>query len=179
MVVVLLLALIWAAVLVPPAVQAHAARREAFLVSFGARPSGQVLQPSGEVFQPSGEVLQPSGQVLQPSGEVLIPRSAVRSPQVRRRRHIVASLLLAMAGTGLAGLLPTFRVLLVVHLFLDDSFLAYVALLALQADRRAKGAAVDHEAKPVPDPSPARPRSRRGIRRPGILVDLPLGPSPL
>src|SRR3954454_15832375 len=114
MVVVLLLALIWAAVLVPPAVQAHAARREAFLVSFGAQPSGQVFQPSG--------------QVLQPSGEVLIPRSAVRSPQVRRRRHVVASLLLAMAGTGLAGLLPTFRVLLVVHLFLDDSFLAYVAL---------------------------------------------------
>jgi hypothetical protein len=165
MVVVLLLALIWAAVLVPPAVQAHAARREAFLISFGA--------------QPSGEVLQPSGEVLQPSGEVLIQRSAVRSPRVRRRRHIAASLLLAMAGTGVAGLLPTFRVLLVVHLFLDDSFLAYVALLALQADRRAKGAAVDHEAKPVPDPSPARPRSRRGIRRPGILVDLPLGPSPL
>src|SRR4051812_10969242 len=98
MVVVLLLALIWAAVLVPPAVQAHAARREAFLVSFGPSPTGEVLAP---------------------------PPSAVRSPRVRRRRHIVASLLLAMAGTGLAGLLPTFRVLLVVHLFLDDSFLAY------------------------------------------------------
>jgi hypothetical protein len=166
MVVVLLLALIWAAVLVPPAVQAHAARREAFVVSFGAQPSGEVWQPSGEVWQPSGEVPIPA-------------RSAVRSPHVRRRRHIVASLLLAMAGTGLAGLLPTFRVLLVVHLFLDDSFLAYVAILALQADRRAKAAAVERGAKPVPDRPPARVRSRRGVRRPGILVDLPLGPSPL
>jgi hypothetical protein len=159
-VVVLLLALIWAAVLVPPAVQAHAARREAFLVSFGAPPSGEVLAP---------------------------PRSHSRSPRVQRRRHILGSLLMSMAGTGLAGLLPTFRVLLVVHLFLVDSFLAYVALLAHLGNRRAQAAAlvaepaVEVEAEvevevevvastPLP-PLPARVRRR--LPRPAILVDLP------
>ena len=150
MVVVLLLALIWAAVLLPPAVQAHAARREAFLVSFGAPPTGDVLAP---------------------------PRAAVCSSAVRRRRHIVASLLLAMAGTGLAGLLPTFRVLVIVYLFLDDSFLAYVALLAHQGDRRAKAAAGAIAPAPVADGAPAR--GRRRLPRPAILVDLPLGPSTL
>ncbi len=37
--VVLLLVVIWALILVPPALRAHAARKEAFLVSFGEGPS--------------------------------------------------------------------------------------------------------------------------------------------
>jgi MFS family permease len=151
-VVVLLLAVIWAAVFVPPAVQAHAARREAFLVSFGAPPSGEVLPP--------------------------VPASP-RSARVQRRRRIAGGLLIAMAGTGLAGLLPTFRVLLVVHLFLLNSFIAYVALLAHLADRRARAA---ERASVVPDPGAVvdtgpvvvpLPRVRRRLPRPAILADLP------
>ena len=89
MVVVLLLGLIWAAVLVPPAVVAHRQRQEAFLVSFGA-----------------------------PLPEALRPRPNAR--RVQRRRRIAGGLLIAMAATLVVGLLPTFRVFLVVHLFLGD-----------------------------------------------------------
>ena len=154
MVVVVLLALIWAAVLVPPAVQAHAARRDAFLGSFGPAAAGG---PAG-------------------------PSVAGRSAQVSRRRRIAGGLLLAMVGTLLAGLLPTFRILLVVHLFLVDSFIAYVALLAHMAARRAgagaeAGTALDEGVVTVPEPASPRaerPRVRRRLLpAPGGLVDLP------
>jgi hypothetical protein len=141
MVVVLLLITIWAAVLVPPALQAHAARRDAFLVSFG---------PGSPAGHP--------------------PPARPGSSSVRRRRRILGGLLMAMAATGLLGLLPAFRVLLVVHLFLVDSFLAYVALLAHLADRRSRATAA------LPAPAPARARwagARRVLARPGLLGELP------
>jgi MFS family permease len=104
--VVLLLASVWAVVLVPPALRAHAARKHAFLVSLGP---AAALAPS--------------------------PPAGLRSPRIQRRRRIAGGLLVAMAATLLMGLLPTFRELLVVHLFLVDSFLAYVATLAHMANR--------------------------------------------
>ena len=153
MVVVLLLAVIWAAVLVPPVVQAHAARREAFLVSFGPAEIPEV--------------------------------PALPSPQaqrIRRRRRILGGLLIAMAGTGLAGLLPTFRVLLVVHLFLVDSFLAYVALLAHLAARRfgARAARPSPSVAPpsLSSPAPAPAVSRAGPRRRAVLGGGGLGDLP-
>jgi len=135
--VVLLLAVIWAAILVPPAVRAHAARREAFLVSFGEGPAS--------LYSP--------------------PRP--RSQAVERRRRIAGGLLVAMAGTLLVGLLPTFRAFLVVHLFLVDSFLAYIGLLAFTADRAAKRLApLVVELVPAEPaeraPTPASPAARWG-----------------
>ena len=126
MAVVLLLAVIWAAILVPPAIQAHAARREAFLVSFGDGPAA--------LYSP--------------------PRP--RSQAVQRRRRIAGGLLVAMVGTLLVGLLPTFRAFLVVHLFLVDSFLAYIGLLAHTADRAARKLA-----GPVVAPVPVQPAEPR------------------
>ena len=114
MVVVLVLLLIWAAVLLPPAFRLHQARRDAFLCSFQPPPD---------------------------------PRRR-RSTRVQRRRRIAGGLLAAMVATLLAGLLPTFRVLLVVHLFLVDSFIAYIALLAHSANRAARPVVVT----PVPAP---------------------------
>jgi len=113
-VVVLLLVVIWTAVLVPPAVRSNRLRRGAFEISFGRPPSGR-RGPA-------------------PSTEV----SRGLSSAVRRRRRIAGSLLIAMVATGLAGLVPRFRLLLVVHLFAVDSLLFYVALLAHGADRRAR-----------------------------------------
>jgi hypothetical protein len=152
-VVVLLLVVVFAAVLTPPAVRANQARRHAFMSSFG--------QPDGSEAGP------------------LLPR---RSPHVERRRQIIGGLLVAMIGTGLIGLLPTFRTLLIVHLFLVDAFLAYVALLAHLGDvraRRGAGAAVAPEPvaaedvgrvarlEPASRPHPARRRAPR------IPVELP------
>ena len=145
MAVVLLLALIWAVLLVPPARRAHAARQDAFLLSIGSTPDLQ--QP---------------------------PRSpAVRSLRVQRRRRIAGGLLIAMAVTFAAGLLPTFRILLVVHLFLADSFIAYIALLAHWSNRTALPPVPAVEALPA-EPRPARRRwwSRDAVPAPAGLRDL-------
>lgn len=149
MVVVLLLVGIWAAVLVPPAVRAHNARREAFEVGFGRLPSpGSAPAPA--------------------------PAASPRhSPPVQRRRRIAGGLLAAMVVTGLAGLLPTFRVLLVVHLFVVDSFLFYLALLARRADRYARAAGNGGAPFEAPHPAPAVPLRRRTGPRQTLLVDLP------
>ncbi|HET7720843.1 MAG TPA: hypothetical protein VFK43_12820 [Acidimicrobiales bacterium] len=147
MAVVLLLALIWAAVLVPPALRVHAARQEAFLLSIGSAPDG--LEP------------------LRPA--------VVRSLRVQRRRRIAGGLLVATAVTFLVGLLPTFRVLLAVHLFLLDSFIAYIALLAHWANRAARAEAPAAEAAPAPA-EPARRRwrvrTRERVPAPAVLPDL-------
>ena len=128
--VVLLLALIWAMVLVPPALVSRAARREAFVVSFGT--------PAPVQHRAGG----------------------VRSSRVRCRRQIAGGLLLAAVATLLIGLLPTFRVLLVVHLFLVDSLLAYIALLTHVAQRRARaGAQMAGDA-----PGAEEPRTRARLR---------------
>ncbi len=127
MVVVLLLAAIWATVFVPPAVRAHNARRQAFEVSFG--------------------------RSVAPDSPPLSAASGRHSPAVQRRRRIAGGLLVAMLATGGAGLVPTFRILLVVHLFVVDSFLFYVALLAHRSDRLAA--------------------LRRGTAGTGVLADVP------
>ena len=130
MLVVLLLALIWAAVLVPPAVVAHRQRQEAFLVSFGTP---------------------------------VAPRPRAQSLRVQRRRRIAGGLLVAMAATLVVGLLPTFRVFLVVHLFLVDSFLGYVAVLAHMANRAAQA----RQPRPVMEEAPRR--LRRPVPRPAVV----------
>ncbi|HUR23282.1 MAG TPA: hypothetical protein VMZ73_05355 [Acidimicrobiales bacterium] len=142
MAVVLLLALIWAVVLVPPALRAQAARQQAFLLSIG---STSDAQPPGRP-------------------------PVVSSLRVQRRRRIAGGLLVAMAVTLVGGLLPALRVLLVVHLFLVDSFIAYIALLARWADRDAAPAA---QAAGSPQEA-ARRRwwSRVGTPAPAVLPDL-------
>ena len=121
--VVLLLLLIWAVVLIPPALRSHAARQEAFLVSLGSTPAPDLHRAAHP-----------------------------QSQRIQRRRRIAGGLLIAMVATLLMGLLPTFRALLFVHLFLLDSFIAYIALLALAANRAAR--------PPAPAPAPARATRR-------------------
>lgn len=146
MAVFLLLVLILAVVLVPPAIHAHAARQEAFLVSLGSTPAPDIPRPAD-----------------------------LQSQQVRSRRRIAGGLLVAMVATLLMGLLPTFRALLVVHLFLLDSFIAYIALLAHQANQAARARAqVEAEVEaPAAALAPARARRwRRGIDGRPAVPDL-------
>jgi len=149
----LLLGLIWAVVLVPPAVRAHSARKKAFMVSFGPGPGHEPEPPA-------------------PAG--------TRSTQVRRRRRIAGGLLMAMTATLLFGLLPTFRSLLVVHLFLVDSFIAYIAFLAHAADRATRVTSpAAARASDLGDvgPGPAGARRRwRSQRLPGAGIRPELGP---
>jgi hypothetical protein len=138
------------AVVVPRALRAHEARRQAFLGSFDRPPTLGVTAPDAPGPSP------------------------LPTPAQRRRRHL-RRLLTAMALTGVLGLMPPLRPLLALHLLLDDAFLAYVALLAHRADRRAR------LAQPVPVTAPAAVRAWRwAFRRPGgrlegrpVLPDLP------
>ena len=148
MLVVLLLASIWAAVLVPPAVRAHNARKHAFLLSIGT--------PEPDFAPP--------------------PRPYSRRVQARRR--IAGGLLVAMACTLVIGLLPTFRVFLLVHLFLLDSFIVYIASLAHLANRAARAPQRAPEVLEVIEEEPAGdPVRARWRGRPVILPELgPVAP---
>ena len=142
MAVPLLLALIWAAVLVPPAMGAHARRRADFLVSFDRVGAPQRLVP--------------------------VPARAPVGTCARRRRQILGGLLVAMAATLVAGLLPPLRVMLVVHLFVVDSFLAYVTLLVHLRRQEVAG--------PVAASETVAARARRsmaGVGRHSRIPDLP------
>jgi hypothetical protein len=130
--VALVLVLILAAVFVPPALRAHAARQDAFLASLGSAPASKP--------------------------------GLTRSVRVQCRRQIAGGLLVAMATTLVMGLLPSFRALLVVHLFLVDAFIAYIALLA-------HGAAMAARSLETPEPAEQRervPALARRRRRPAL-----------
>jgi len=116
--VLLLLVLIWAAVLVPPAAGARAAREARFLGS---------IRPDGEG-----------------GGSGSGPLEAVEGPRFRpgltanaRKRQVLGGLMVAIGATLVLGLLPTFHLLLVVHLLLVNSCLAYVGLLVHLRDSQA------------------------------------------
>lgn len=148
MTVVLLLVAIWAFVLIPPAVRAQRSRRNAFEISFG--------------------------RAAAPDTPGRPAKHRRHSPPVRRRRRIAGGLIVAMAASGTAGLVLMFRSLLVVHLFVVDAFLFYLAVLARRAER---GSGV---LRSVPASSgdaaggtrPAPPVRARARRRPA-LAELP------
>ncbi|MGH9189326.1 MAG: hypothetical protein ACRD0Q_04745 [Acidimicrobiales bacterium] len=93
------LAAIWVAVLVPPALGAHARKQAEFEGSLTGR------------------------------------AETARGARARCRRQILGGLLVAMGATLFLGLLPSFHMLLAVHLFLVNSFLGYLTLLVHFARR--------------------------------------------
>jgi len=119
--VVLLLVFIWAAVLVPPAAGARASREAEFLGSI--RPGRDPLE--GTLGR---------GTDLDAADE---PRFRPALTANARRRQVLGGLVVAMGATLVLGLLPTFRLLLVVHLLLVNSSLAYVCLLVHMRDQQA------------------------------------------
>ncbi|HEX7277073.1 MAG TPA: hypothetical protein VF244_06830 [Acidimicrobiales bacterium] len=119
--VVLLLVFIWAAVLVPPAAGARASREAEFLGSL--RPRSHPLD--GGAAPDRGEYEAGDGSRFRPA----LTANA-------RRRQVLGGLVVAIGATLLLGLLPTFRLLLVVHLLLLNSCLAYIGLLVRVRDER-------------------------------------------
>lgn len=102
-------------------------------------------------------------------GSSTAPEPALAPPTARvlRRRRIAGGLLVAMAATLAAGLLPALRPLLIVHLFLVDAFIAYIALLAYWAERAAPAPGSLPEV--APEVAPAR--RRRPARPPRVMPD--------
>ncbi|MEA2827190.1 MAG: hypothetical protein QOG43_1629 [Actinomycetota bacterium] len=116
----LLLVFIWAAVLIPPAAGARAAREAEFLGSI--RPDGYPLVGT------LGRGQADFDAVDQPRLRPALTANA-------RRRQVLGGLVVAMGATLLVGLLPAFHLLLIVHLFLVNSCLAYVGLLVHMRDQ--------------------------------------------
>lgn len=74
----------------------------------------------------------------------------VTSP--RRRRRILTRLLAAIGVTFVLGMIPPLRSMLVVHLFLVNTFLGYVTLLVHRSNRRSRCPTA-----PAPADAPAPP----------------------
>jgi hypothetical protein len=114
--VLVVLGLIWAAVLIPPVLRARAERRAEFIDSFR---------------QQMGALGANAGRVSRLEAESEARRRRMVSP-VKRRRDILGGLLGAMIGSLVLGFIPSLRMVWVLHLFLVNTFLGYVALLAHQ-----------------------------------------------
>ena len=137
--VLVVLALIWAAVLIPPVLRARAERRAEFIESFRDQ---------------MGALGNKAERCMESEAE---SRRRRRASPVKRRRDIVGGLLGAMIGSLLLGAVPSLRIVWVLHLFLLNSLIAYLALLAHQ-----RGLAMRRQGRPVP----AMARSAKPARAP-------------
>lgn len=145
--VLIVLALIWAAVLVPPMLRARAEARPGDSISH-FRQHLHVLQRTGPTaVRPANTLRIPNFAPPTPAPSYRLsrnysPQAARRARTLKRRRDVFITLLAAMGVTLLLGLLPPLRTLLVLHVALDVVFGAYVALLV-----RARGVATERAMK--------------------------------
>lgn len=158
--VLLVLAGIWAAVLVPPMLRSRSEARPADSIG-NFRRQLHVLQRTGPVASRIGGVtasapsapvppMGPGSAGRQHPAALRGPRGAHRaspdslrrSRTQKRRRDVLAVLLAGMTGTLMLGLLPSLRVLLALHLVLDVVCVAYLAMLV-----RARNVAAERDMK--------------------------------
>lgn len=146
-VVLVVLALIWAAVLVPPMLRARAEARPADSISH-FRSHLRVLQRTSPTAVRAANTLRiPNFAPPTPTPSYRLtrnysPEAARRARTLKRRRDVLCTLLALMAGTLVLGLLPSLRMLWLAHLVLDVVFGAYVAMLI-----RARGLAAERAMK--------------------------------
>ena len=146
--VLVVLGLVWAAVIIPPIMRARAERRAEFIDSFR------------DQMGALGDKARAGQAMVAPRQNVPGLRRPV-SP-MKRRRDILGALLGAMIGSLVLGAIPHLRMVWVLHLFLLNLFIGYLALLAHQrslADRRMGRVA-------APASRVARPARTRGRRMP-------------
>ena len=142
--VLVVLGVIWAAVLVPSILRARAERRAEFIDSFR---------------QQMGALGQKAARMSRTESDVRRRRMAA----VKRRRDILGGLLGAMIGSLVLGAIPSLRIVWVLHLFLLNTAIAYIALLAHQ-----RGLALRRRGRAVaPVWGGERHLARRGRKRPG------------
>ena len=149
------LGLIWAAVLLPPILRARAERRAEFIDSFRAQMGALGRKARAEKPVPAVEVAPRASRVPRPVNPM------------KRRRDILGGLLGAMIGSLVLGAVPSLRMVWVLHLFLLNLFIGYLAMLAhqrrhLRPRRRAARAARAATEVPMPEPvlAPALRSSR-------------------
>ena len=160
--VLLVLAGIWAAVLIPPAVRARAEGRPGdSVVNFRRQlsvlrrtgPHRASLNGGDHWYRPHAVApLAPVPGPLRGTRTSSMPMhrapvrpvravsssSASRSRTIRRRRDVLSALVVAVLATLVLGLLPAFRVMLLAHLVADVLLVAYVGLLIHQRNVAAE-----------------------------------------
>jgi hypothetical protein len=162
-VVLLILAVIWAAVLIPPLMGARAEGRPADSIG-DFRRQLTVLRRAAPASMPPAHTMATMGNVVPivPVEQLQLRATASRQRTLKRRRDVFYALLSAMAGTLVLGLVPGMRALLGLHLVLDALFVGYVALLLRMrnetAEREMKVRFLP-QAGPAPEPLLALRRS--------------------
>jgi hypothetical protein len=150
--VLLILAVIWAAVLIPPMLRGRAERRPADSIT-NFHQQLAVLRRAGPRSNRPPSWPPPRAGVPQRHVSVVDPpmarpvehpafrtaRSAVtRRNARRRRRDILMALLVAAATTFVLGAIPALRMLWLVHAAADVLLISYVALLVRQRNLAAE-----------------------------------------
>ena len=164
-VVLLVLAVIWGAVLVPPMLRARSESRPADSIG-NFRHQLSVLRRTGPSVVAAANPLRiPSYAGPTPAPTYQMARSysragARRARTLKRRRDVLCMLLVAMGTTLVLGLLPPFRALLGLHLLCDVLFAGYVALLV-----RSRNVAAEREMKLRFLPATAQPDNVLLLRR--------------
>jgi hypothetical protein len=148
------LAAVWAAVLLPPILRARSEHRPSGSIS-DFRKQLHVLARTSPSAAGRVVPMRTTTPRLHPtSAAAMRPRTAFGAPAaaplrlgrsrqtVKRRRDVFVGLLVAMAGSLVLGALPPLRALWAVHVVLDLLFVAYVAALVylrnLAAEREMK-----------------------------------------
>ncbi len=143
--VLLLLAIAWAMILIPPAMRARAESRPSdSIVTF--RRQLRVLQRTGPGAGPGEALASPSlpGAPRPVAASNVYPirtpysLSAARARTLKRRRDVLTTLMIGMSVTLVLGFMPGFRMAWALHLFLDAMFVLYVGLLINMRNRAAE-----------------------------------------
>lgn len=189
LVVLVILAVVWAVFLVPQLFRARAERSTDLIGAFGRqlsvleratsvgqgsvtrlrpasgrRPVGAPLAPSA-AMRPGGSAALSRAAAPRPTGARPRPavahhRSPGRASARKRRRDIFSGLLLAMGATLVLSIIPAFRMMLWVHLVVDVAFVAYVTLLV-----RVRNLAAERELKVRFLPAVSNPAPQLLLRR--------------
>ena len=157
--VLLFLAVIWAAVLVPPMLRARAEGRPADSIGTFRHQLSVLQRTAPGMVAPANTLRSPMTPYRNIAPGLAIrsvsPEAARRARTLKRRRDILFGLLGAMGGSLVLGLLPSLRVLWGLHVVLDALFVGYVVLLV-----RMRNIAAEREMKlrfipsaPVPEPA--------------------------
>jgi hypothetical protein len=140
-VVLLVLAVIWAAVLVPPFVRARSESRPADSIG-NFRRQLYVLERTGPVVVPAANSLRLGGVRPVPAfrspNRMQSPDALRRARTLKRRRDVLFTLVGVMGATLLLGAVPGLRVLWVLHVLCDALFAGYVVLLVRMRNMAAE-----------------------------------------
>lgn len=141
------LAIVWAAVLIPPLVRQRAEVRPADSIGDFRRRLGVLQRTTPTTVQPAYR-LQSAQPTQAPTPQAMQSR---RMEAQRRRRDILLALGAGAVATLLIGLIPAFRSMLWLNLVFDLLLVGYIALLVQMKkrseERRRK---VAHLPTPVP-----------------------------